>query len=253
MDLPKNTFKAALKEGRHQAGLWCSIPDPAVIEAMAGAGYDWIMIDTEHSPVEPAQGLALLQAASAYPVATVVRPVVNDTALIKRWLDMGAQTLLLPYIQTAEEAKAAVAACRYGPRGVRGVTGLARANRYTRVKDYLQRAEEEICLLLQVETASAMERLEEIAGVDGVDGVFFGPSDLSASMGLIGQPNHPDVVAAIEDGIARLKAMGVAPGVLTLDPAVSRRYIAAGTAFTALGVDLALMIQAVEKLRAEFD
>jgi 4-hydroxy-2-oxoheptanedioate aldolase len=252
MDMPKNAFKAALKAGRHQAGLWCSVPDPGVVEAMAGAGYDWILIDTEHSPAEPTLGLSLLQAAAPYPVSTVVRPVVNDTALIKRWLDIGAQTLMLPYVETPAEAERAVAACRYGPRGVRGVTGLSRATRYSRVTDYLTRAEAEICLLLQVETVRALERLEAIAGVDGVDGVFIGPSDLAASMGLLGQPNHPDVVAACLDGIARLKAMGVPAGILTLDKAVTRQYIAAGTGFTALGVDLALMIGAVEALRAEF-
>jgi 4-hydroxy-2-oxoheptanedioate aldolase len=219
---------------------------------MAGAGFDWIMIDTEHSPTEPSLGLSLLQAAAPYASSTVVRPVVNDTALIKRWLDMGAQTLLVPYVQDAREAAAAVAACRYGPRGVRGVTGLSRATGYSRVKDYLVRAEEELCLLVQVETASALERLEEIATVDGIDGVFFGPSDLSASMGLLGQPNHPDVIAACLDGIARLKAIGVPAGILTLDRQVTRRYIAAGTSFTALGVDLQLMIDAVGALRAEF-
>jgi 4-hydroxy-2-oxoheptanedioate aldolase len=252
MDLPRNAFKAALKAGRHQAGLWCTIPDPGVIEAMAGAGYDWIVIDTEHTPTDPALGLSLLQAAAPYPVSAVVRPVVNDTALIKRWLDVGAQTLRLPYVQTPAEAEAAVAACRYGPRGVRGVTGLSRATRYARIPDYLTRAEEEICLLVQVETISALASLEDIAGIDGVHGVFFGPSDLSASMGLLGQPNHPDVIAACLDGIARLQKIGVPAGILTLDQTVTRRYIDAGTSFTALGVDLALMIQAVDALRKDF-
>ena len=252
MDLPKNAFKAALKEGRHQSGLWCTIPEPGVIEAMAMTGFDWLLIDTEHSPTEPSLGFNLLQACAPYPVSAVVRPVVNDTALIKRWLDMGAQTLLLPYVQTAAEARAAVAACRYAPRGVRGVTGLSRATRYAHIPDYLTRAEDEICLLVQVETVSALEQLEEIAGLDGIDGVFFGPSDLSASMGLLGQPNHPDVIATCLDGIARLKALGVPAGILTLDPAVTRQYIAAGTAFTALGVELALLIQSVEALRATF-
>jgi 4-hydroxy-2-oxoheptanedioate aldolase len=252
MDLPRNAFKAALREGRHQAGLWCSIPDPAVIEAMAGAGFDWIMIDTEHSPAEPGLGLSLLQAAAPYPSSVVVRPVVNDTALIKRWLDVGAQTLLVPYVQTAAEAAAAAAACRYPPRGIRGVTGLSRATRWSRVPNYLAQADAEICLIVQVETAAALERIEDIATVDGVDAVFLGPSDMAASMGLNGKPTHPDVIAACMDGIARLRAIGVPAGILTLDKDVTRKYIAAGTSFTALGVDFALMVQAVDSLRREF-
>ena len=175
MEMPKNAFKAALKEGRHQAGLWCAIPDPGVVEAMAGAGYDWILIDTEHSPAEPALGLSLLQAAAPYPVSTVVRPVVNDTALIKRWLDMGAQTLMLPYVETVAEAERAVAACRYGPRGVRGVTGLSRATRYSRVADYLTRAEDKMSSSFRSRRSARSAGSRTLPGSRGSTGCSSGP------------------------------------------------------------------------------
>lgn len=252
MTLLRNELKHALAEGRQQIGMWCSIPDASVTEALAGCGYDWILIDTEHSPVEPAAVMPLLQAMAPYPVSAVVRPVVNDTALIKRYLDMGAQSLLIPYVQTRAEAEAAVDAIRYPPRGMRGYAGITRANRFGTMPAYATEAENEICLLLQVETKTALDTLEEIAGVDGVDGIFIGPADLAASLGHPGNPGHPDVVTAIEDAIARLKKIAKPAGILSLDPAFCQRCIELGTSFTAVGVDMALMLQGVRELRRDF-
>lgn len=252
MNLPENTFKRRLKAGEQQIGLWVSIPDPAMVEAMAGAGYDWMLIDTEHTPVEVSTVLTLLQAAAPYPTSAIVRPVVNDTALIKRHLDQGAQTLLLPYIETRAEAEAAARAMSYPSAGVRGVAGIQRGSRFGRVPDYMDRAEDELCLLLQIETVKGLENLEEIAGVEGVDGIFIGPSDLAASMGHRGRPGHPEVRAAILEAISRLKAMGKPAGILTLDEDFARTCIEAGTLFTAVGVDTALLIREVDALARRF-
>ena len=253
MDLPRNRFKAALAEGRQQIGIWNSIGGTLVPEVLAGHGFDWIVIDTEHAPVEATQVLPSLQALAAYPeVSAVVRPWENDTALIKRILDMGAQTLVVPYVQTPDEARAAVDAMRYPPRGMRGVAGATRASRFGMVPDYAARAEEELCLIVQVETASAMAQLEAIAGVDGVHGVFIGPADLAASMGYPGQPGHPEVKAAIEGAIARLKEIGVPSGLLTLDRDFARRCIELGASFAAVGLDLSLLSAAAQELRAAF-
>ncbi|PTW47069.1 HpcH/HpaI aldolase family protein [Rhodovulum kholense] len=239
MENPVNRFKAGLREGRHQLGVWNAIPHPTVTECLAACGFDWIVIDTEHGAMEVTDALPALQAVAGYPAASaVVRPAINDWVLIKRHLDQGAQTLMLPYVQSRDEAEAAVRAMRYPPRGLRGVAGMTRASRYGLVEDYSHRAEDELCLILQVETAAALDRLEEIATVEGVDGIFIGPADLSASMGYPGQPEHPAVVAAIEGAIARLKAVGVPSGILTLDPDFARRCIALGTGFTAVGVDM---------------
>jgi 4-hydroxy-2-oxoheptanedioate aldolase len=252
MKLPVNRFKARLLAGETQIGFWNTIPDPSVVEALAGAGYDWIVLDTEHTPVEVSAMLPLLQAVAAWPTAPVVRPSVNDTALIKRHLDQGAQTILLPMIQSRDEAIAAVRAVRYAPRGVRGVAGTMRAALYGRVRDYQLVADAEICLLVQVETAEALARLDEIAGVEGVDGVFIGPSDLAASMGHPGNPGHPAVRAAIMAAIARLCALGKPAGILTLNEDFARECIAAGATFVAVGLDAALLVNAADALAARF-
>ena len=252
MDLPRNEFKRALIEGRQQIGLWCTLPDPSLAELLAGCGYDWLLLDTEHSPADPITVLAQLQAVAPYPGTAVVRPASNDTVLIKRFLDVGAQTLLIPYVESAEEARRAVSAMRYPPAGVRGVAGITRATRFGRVSDYTRRASEELCLLVQVETAAALSALEEIAAVDGVDGVFIGPADLAASLGHPGNPAHPDVKAAIEDAIARIQAAGKPAGILTTDEVFARRCMELGTRFTAVGVDLAVLIQASEALLGRF-
>jgi len=253
MDMPKNRFKAALKAGRQQIGIWNSIPGMLVPELLAVTGFDWVLVDTEHTPIELSEVQAALQAIAGFPdVSAVVRPYANDTVQIKRALDMGAQTLLLPCIESRAEAEAAVRAVRYGPRGVRGVAGLTRASRYGHVENYIPRASEEICLLLQVETKAGLEALDAIAGVEGVDGVFIGPADLSASLGYPGDLNHPEVARAIEGAIRRLRALGVPSGILYLDDASNRRAIEWGTTFTAVGVDVGLLVAGARALRARY-
>ncbi len=252
MELPKNQFKRALAEGRSQIGLWCSLPGAYSAEALAGAGFDWLLLDTEHSPGDPLTVLPQLQAMNGYDVSPIVRAATNDTVLIKRLLDLGAQTLLIPYVQNAEEAKAAVEAIRYPPRGVRGVAGSVRASRFGRVKDYLKRAEEELCLLVQVETRDALAEIEAIAALDGIDGLFIGPNDLAASMGHTGEQSHPEVVAAIEDAILRIRAAGKPPGILTSDKVFAKRCLELGAQFVAVGSEIGLMIRSAEALAREF-
>jgi len=251
-DLPTNTFKRHLVAGKQQIGLWVSLASPYSAEIVAGAGYDWLVIDTEHSPNEVDTTLAQLQVMAAYPVTPVVRPAWNDTVLIKRHLDIGAQTLLVPYIQDASEAAAAVAAVRFPTRGVRGVAGVTRASRFGRVKDYAKRAEEEICLLLQIETRSGLDNLEAIARTEGVDGVFIGPADLAAGLGHLGDQQHPEVQSAIQEGIKRIRACGKAAGILATDEASTRRYMEWGTTFTAVGLDAMVLGRELEKLAQKF-
>ena len=252
MDLPVNRFKRALRDGRQQIGLWCSIPGGTVAEVLAGAGYDWIVFDTEHSPGDPLTVLEQLQAAAPYPVSAVVRPPTNDAVLIKRFLDIGAQTLLIPYVQDAEEARAAAAAMLYPPAGVRGVSGWTRATRFGRVPDYARRAAAELCLLVQVETAEALGEVEAIAAVQGVDGIFIGPADLAASMGHVGDPMHPEVTAAVEGAIRRIRACGLPAGILTLDAGFARRCMEVGPLFTAVGTDGGILSRGADALRAAF-
>jgi len=252
MDLPRNTFKQALVAGRQQVGLWVSLASPYSAEIVAGAGFDWIVIDTEHSPNEVDTTLAQLQVVAAYPVAPVVRPAWNDKVLIKRHLDIGAQTLLIPYVQNAEEAAAAAAAIRFPMRGVRGVAGVTRASRFGRVSDYTKRAEQELCLIVQVENRAGLDNLEAIANVDGVDGVFVGPADLAAGLGHLGEQSHPEVQSAIRDAIGRIRACGKGAGILATDEASARRYIEWGTTFTAVGLDAMVLARELEKLAAKF-
>ena len=252
MDMPKNAFKAAIRAGKRQLGIWCTIPDPTVVELLAGTGYDWILLDTEHTPVTIPGVMPLMQAASGYPVSTLTRPGWNDMVEIKRLLDQGAQTILIPYVQSAEEAAEAVRYVRYPPNGVRGVGGTTRASRYGAVEDYIAKAEEELCLLVQIETADALEKAEEIAAVDGVDGVFFGPADLAASMGYSGQPTHPEVKAAVLDGIRRVKAAGKPPGLLTLDPGFQQETMEAGAVFIALNLDTVVLRTGAIAVRERF-
>ncbi|WP_193368721.1 aldolase/citrate lyase family protein [Pelagibius marinus] len=252
MNLPENAFKRAILSGRQQVGLWCMLPGSFVTEALAGAGFDWLLLDTEHSPADPLTVLPQLQAAAAYDVSTVVRPASNDPVLIKRMLDSGAQSLLVPYVQTVAEAEAAVAAVRYPPDGIRGVAGLTRASRFGRVQGYAQKAAEEICLLVQVETVQSLDAIEAIAAVDGVDGIFIGPGDLSASLGHPGELFHPEVVAAVEGAISRVAAAGKPAGVLTYDIDFARRCMDLGSLFTAVGADLAILMRGVDRLAGEF-
>jgi 4-hydroxy-2-oxoheptanedioate aldolase len=252
MDLPRNNFKHGLKAGQQQLGLWSSLSSNYSVEVIAGSGYDWILLDTEHSPNDLESVLSQLQAAAPYPTHPVVRVAWNDMVLIKRYLDAGAQSLLIPYVQNADEARAAVAATRYPPVGVRGVAGTTRASRFGRVKDYARQAQNELCVLVQVETRQALDNIDAICAVDGVDGVFIGPADLHASLGYTGETGNPAVVPLIEDTIRRIRAAGKAPGVLTSIETEVRRYIAAGCLFTAVGSDVGLLARGSEQLLAKF-
>jgi 4-hydroxy-2-oxoheptanedioate aldolase len=250
--LPENRFKRALAQGHQQIGLWCSLPGGYAAEVVAGSGFDWLLFDTEHSPGDPLTVLAQLQAVAPYDVSPVVRPASNDTVLIKRFLDLGAQTLLVPYVQDAKEAQRAVAAMRYPPEGVRGVSGLTRATRFGRAEGYAKRAAGELCLLVQIETGEALEQIEAIAAVDGVDGVFIGPADLAASLGYPGEQLHPNVVAAVEDAIRRIRACGKPAGILTADSSFAERCIALGTTFTAVAIDVGVLARATERIARQF-
>ena len=252
MDLPANSFKRAIKAGQLQIGLWSSLSSHLTVEVLAGSGFDWLLLDTEHAPNELPMVYSQLQAAAGGTAHPVVRPPWNDTIVIKRLLDSGVQTFLIPYVQTEEEARQAVAATRYPPRGVRGFASASRASRFGRIKDYHTRAEEELCVLVQIETRLGLENLESIASVEGVDGVFIGPGDLSAELGYLGNPGHPDVQAAIEDAIRRIMACGKAPGILTGDEMLARRYIELGCLFTAVGSDVGILARATEQLAARF-
>ncbi|MGE5616880.1 MAG: aldolase/citrate lyase family protein [Bacillota bacterium] len=252
MNLPSNPFKHALVAGKQQIGLWVSLASPYSAEIVAGAGYDWLVIDTEHSPNEVDTTLAQLQVMAAYPVSPVVRPAWNDIVLIKRHLDIGAQTLLVPYVQSAAEAAQAVASMRFPTRGVRGVAGVTRATRFGRVTDYAKRADAELCLLVQIETRQGLDNLEAIAKTEGVDGVFIGPADLAAGLGHVGEIGHPEVQAAIRDAIKRIGACGKGAGILATDEASARRYMEWGTTFTAVGLDVMVLGRELEKLAAKF-
>ena len=252
MDLPQNSFKRALKAGKPQIGLWSSLSSHYSVEVIAGAGFDWILLDTEHSPNDLENLLTQLQAAAPYPTHPVVRVPWNDMVTIKRVLDIGAQSLLVPYVCTVEEAKAAVANTRYPPAGVRGVAGTTRATRFGRVRDYAKRAHEEICLLVQAETQEAIDNLEAICDVDGVDGVFIGPADLHASMGYTGETANPAVLPLIEESLRRIRKSGKAPGYLSPVEADAKKMLAAGAQFVAVGADVGLLARGAENLLARF-
>ena len=248
-----NPFKQALKEGRPQIGLWVGMTSPLAIEAMAGTGFDWLLIDGEHAPNDLATMLAQLQAVAPYPTHPIVRPVIGDVPLIKQLCEIGTQTLLVPIVETAEQAATMVAATRYPPKGIRGVgSSMARSSRWSRIPNYMQEADDQMCVLVQVETMKGVANLDAIARTEGVDGVFFGPSDLSASMGLLGQPAHPQVQQAILDGIKVVRAAGKAPGVLAPDPNLARLYLDAGALFVAVGVDTTLLTRACRDLAAAY-
>ncbi|MHA6127276.1 2,4-dihydroxyhept-2-enedioate aldolase [Pseudomonas mohnii] len=253
MDMPVNTFKLRLQSGEAQIGLWLGLADPYCAELAANAGFDWLLIDGEHAPNDLRGMLGQLQAVAPYPSHPVIRPVIGDTALIKQVLDIGVQTLLVPMVESAEQARELVRAIHYPPSGVRGVgSALARASRWNSIPGYLDKADEQMCLLVQIENQEGLANLDAIAAVEGVDGVFIGPADLSASMGFRGNPGHPDVQAAIEDAIARIQKAGKAAGILSADQKLARRYIELGAAFVAVGVDTTVLMRGLQTLAATF-
>ncbi|RZJ05871.1 MAG: 4-hydroxy-2-oxoheptanedioate aldolase [Haliea sp.] len=250
---PGNPFKTALQAQQPQIGLWLSMAAPYLAEVSATAGFDWLLVDGEHAPNDVRSMLSALQAIAPYRSHPVVRPVSDDPSLIKQLLDIGAQSLLVPMVDTAEQAARVVAATRYPPEGIRGVgSAIARASRWNARTDYLAVADDEVCLLVQAETVTAMANLEAICAVEGVDGVFIGPADLSASMGHRGQPGHADVQAAIERGIRTIVASGKAAGILTSDNAQARRYLELGATFVATGVDVLVFANASRQLARAF-
>ncbi len=252
MEMPSNSFKHQMAAGKAQIGLWSSLSNSYCVEIIAGAGYDWILIDTEHSPADLENVLGQLQAAAPYPTEAVVRVPWNDMVTLKRTLDIGARSVLIPYIQTAEEAKSAVAYTRYPPQGVRGVAGTTRASRFGRIKGYSKKVHDELCVLVQIETELGLKNLEAIAAVEGVDGVFIGPSDLHASLGYLGETNNPKVMPIIDDALRRIRKAGKAPGILTGVEADAKRWLEVGALFVAVGADVGLLARESEKLLAKF-
>ena len=252
MELSQNGFKRALKAGKPQIGLWSSLSSNYSVEVIAGAGFDWILLDTEHSPADLENLLTQLQAAAPYPAHPVVRVPWNDMVTMKRVLDIGAQSLLVPYVSTDEEARKAVSYTRYPPAGVRGVAGTTRATRFGRIKDYARRAHEEICVLVQVETQAALDNIDAICAVEGIDGVFIGPADLHASMGFPGEIANPKVKPRIDEAIRRIRKRGCAPGILTPSEADARHWLECGALFVAVGADVGILARGAEALAAKF-
>lgn len=248
-----NPFKAALAARQAQIGLWLSMATPYLAEVSATTGFDWLLIDGEHAPNDLRTTLQALQAVAPYPAQPVVRALAGEVALIKQLLDIGAKNLLVPMVDTAEQAASLVSATRYPPQGIRGVgSAVGRASRWNSRTDYLDVADDEICLLVQAESVTALANLEAICAVDGVDGVFIGPADLAASMGYRGKPGHPEVQAAIEGAMRTIVASGKAAGTLTSDPTLARRYLGLGCTFVATGVDVTMYANAARRLAAEF-
>jgi len=246
-------FKELLRRDRPQVGMWVATGNAYCAEICAGSGLDWLLIDAEHAPNDLRSILAQLQAVDAYPIVPVVRPPVGDPIFIKQLLDIGVQNLLIPMVDSPQEAEAAVQAVRYPPRGVRGVgSALGRASRWNRDGAYLQGADESISLLVQIESRAALREMEAIAAVDGVDGVFMGPADLAASLGHIGEQEHPEVVAAVESSVRALSAKGKAVGVNAFSESLVRRYLGAGCKFVLVGADVTLLARGSEGLARTF-
>jgi 4-hydroxy-2-oxoheptanedioate aldolase len=264
MHTPINTFKQALAAGTPQIGLWAALASAYSTELLAGTGYDWLLIDGEHAPNDVRHTLSQLQAVASAQHAfgdarshAIVRVPVGTgdvgVALIKQYLDIGAQTLLVPMIDTAEQAALVVKATRYAPAGIRGMgSALARASRWQAHARYVHEANDQVCVLVQAETVEAMKNLDAIAGTPGVDGVFIGPADLSASMGHPGNAAHPEVQAVIADGVNRIRAAGKAPGILATTEAGAKQWLAAGALFVAVGADTMLLASGASQLLAQF-
>lgn len=250
MKVRENSFLKAIRAGHQQVGLWVSLSNPYAAEAVAPAGYDWALLDMEHSPNELTSLLGQLQAFEATPTTPIVRPDWNDTVKVKRLLDMGVPGLLFPMVENVEEATAAVAACRYPPRGVRGVAGTTRANRFGRVTDYFEEVENQTAILVQLETVQAVENAVAYAEVDGIDGIFFGPADIGADMGILGKPMDPAIWNFIRPAARKLMDRGMPVGTLVSDPAFAAELLNDGFSFVACGSDAGLLAKGADNLLA---
>jgi 4-hydroxy-2-oxoheptanedioate aldolase len=251
-NLPRNAFKQALAAGERQVGFWCSLASPMAAEILAGAGFDWVLVDGEHAPNDIPLLFSQLQAMRGGTAEPIFRVPWNDMVVIKRALDVGARSLLVPFVQNAEEARKAVAAARYPPLGIRGVSVTPRANDYGRIGNYHRNAHLDTCILVQLETRAALKEIEAIAAIDGVDGLFIGPSDLAADFGHLGNTKQPDVVAAIEDAGKRIRATGKSAGMLTGNLDDVEPLFALGFNFTAVGSDVGLLARGAEQIAARF-
>ena len=249
MAAPVNSFKQSLKEGRQTIGCWLTQGTAIAAEIAATADFDWLLIDTEHSPNDVPSVLAQLQAIAGYDAAAAVRPHIGETHIIKQILDLGCQTLIVPMVESAAQAEMLVKSMRYPPNGIRGVGGAgARATGFSSHADYLTTADNEMCLVVQIETKAGLDALEDILTVDGVDAVFIGPSDLSANLGHIGNIGAPEVVKAVETALDKIAASDKASGIMALDPAAAKGYLARGVDFVAVSIDartLALSLRAI--------
>lgn len=251
MKLAPNPFTHGLAAGEKQIGLWISLCSNFVAEVTAHAGYDWALIDMEHSPNDYFSVLGQMQAFAASNTTAIVRVEWNDTVAVKRLLDLGAPGILFPMIQSVKEAEQAVAATRYPPNGVRGVSGATRATKFGRITDYVARVEDETTILLQLETRHAVEQAEAIADVSGVHGIFFGPGDIAADIGKVGKPMDPEVWALIKPAAQKLIAKGVSVGTLVLDPEFATELLNEGFSFLACGTDASLLAKASDGLLAQ--
>lgn len=249
--LSPNLFKQGLAQGKKQFGLWLSLESPNVTEVMAGSGYDWLLLDMEHTCLDTSQVADHLRAARGGTAELVVRIPWNEPVIVKRLLDAGVRSIMVPFVQGAGEARRAVAATRYPPHGIRGVSGNMRANGFSRIKDYGQRYHEEQCIIVQIESPTAVAAIAEIGAVDGIDAIFVGPNDLAANMGLYGKPGAPEVRAVIAEIHQAIRATGKAPGILNFNPAEARDLLQLGYDFIAAGSDLSILARRSEALLTE--
>ena len=253
MPAPTNPFKKALKEGKTQIGCWLSLANPYTTEMMGTAGFDWLLIDNEHSPNDLRSTLQQLQVLESSDSHAIVRVPVGDTYIIKQMLDAGAQSILVPMVESAEQARGLVRDVTYPPKGRRGVGySLARASRFAAITDYGQTADAEICLLVQVESRAGLEALDDILAVEGIDGVFIGPADLAADMGHLGDIKHPEVQEAIMDALRRIRAAGKAPGILATQEDMTNDALQAGAQFVAVGADSLLLVSSARALAGKW-
>ncbi len=250
MELSKNPFTHAIAAGQKQVGLWVTLLGGFQAEVVAASDFDWVVLDMEHSPNDMQSVLGQLQAFERSGATALVRPQTNDPVLVKRLLDLGAPGLVFPMVQTVEECELAVASTRYPPRGMRGFSGSHRGNRFGRIKDYATKVEDETTVIIQLETREAIERAEEIAAVDGVSGIFFGPADIAADIGLLGQPMHPDVWELIWTTASKLIAKGMPVGTLVVDGPFASKLLNDGFTFVACGTDAAILSRGADALAA---